>query len=73
MDPELAALPAEAQGMVRQVLAQAEQWDLPSLEMALAKIQAQATQVPPDFKPAFEYLVKKLKARVLTLRAAEEE
>ncbi|UCD74149.1 MAG: insulinase family protein [Phycisphaerales bacterium] len=73
VDPELAALPAEAQGMVKQMLTQMERLDLPQLEMALAQMQAQATQVPPEYKASFEYMVKKMKERVLALRAAEEK
>lgn len=73
MDPELAALAPEMQGQARQLLNRMEGLTLPDLEMALAQIQAQASQVPPEYKPLLDYVIKKMKERVFSLREAEAE
>ena len=68
IDPELAALPAEVQGMVQQQLAQlASITDPAQLEQVLTMMGAQAAQVPPEFKPALDYLQKKVRERIAEL------
>ncbi len=70
-DPELAALDAQIKPMVRQALAQLETiTDVAQLEEALTQMQAQAAQVPAEFKPALEYIQKKAQERLDALKAA---
>lgn len=72
-DPELAALPAELKGMVKQQLAQLENVkDAAALETALAQIQQMAGKVPPQMKPALDFLRKKLEQRLAQLQKKEE-
>jgi predicted Zn-dependent peptidase len=70
-DPELAALDPQVKGMVKQALAQLETVTDPArLEEALAGMDAQSAQAPPQFKPALEYLKKKVQERIESLKAA---
>jgi len=71
-DPELAALPAEVKGMVKQQLAQVLAIDDPAkLGEILARMQQMAGQVPPQMKPAMEYMQKKIQQRVDELAAGK--
>jgi predicted Zn-dependent peptidase len=75
-DPEIAALPAQQKAMVKQTLAQiAQVEDADQLGQFLAMMQAQASQVGPDDKAAFELIVRRLKERIDELGATggEEE
>ncbi len=73
-DPELAALPAELRGLVKQQLAQlAKVNDATQLAQALAQMEQMASQLPPKVKPAFEYLQKKLKERLAQLGSEKKE
>jgi predicted Zn-dependent peptidase len=70
-DPELAAMPAQMKGMVKQQLAQINAMtDAAELQDTVAQLQQMAGQVPPAMKPALEYLVKKTQARIEELSAA---
>ena len=64
-DPELAALTPEqrqtAQGMLTQLEAEK---DTAKLRDALAQLEAQAGQAPPDAKPVLEVLIHRLQARI---------
>ncbi len=71
-DPELAALPAQLKGMVKQQLAQIEKADdAGQLQGLLAQMQQMASQVPPQVKPAISYLIKKVEERLAVLAAPE--
>jgi len=72
VDPELAALDPQAQAMAKQALAQMDQYGLSELQMVVARMQPQLQQAPPEFRPAMEYLIKKLKQRIKELQATEE-
>jgi predicted Zn-dependent peptidase len=64
-DPALAALPAQAQGMVRQMLAQvAASTDASKLEQMLSQMDAMGAQVPPDMKPAVDYVKTQVQKRI---------
>ncbi len=68
-DPEIAALPAQAQAMVKQSLARIEaQTDPAQLEQALAQMEAAAGQAPPEMKPAIELILKRARARLEQLQ-----
>ena len=67
-DPEVAALPAPAQAMVKQSLAQiASETDAARLREGIARMQAAAGQAPPEMKPALELILKRAQERLLTL------
>jgi predicted Zn-dependent peptidase len=67
-DPEVAALPAPAQAMVKQSLAQiASETDAARLREGISRMQAAAGQAPPEMKPAIELILKRAQERLLTL------
>ena len=67
-DPELAALPGPMQGMARQAAKKiSEETDAPKLKQAIADMDAQAAQMPPQMAPAIAYIKKKMEARVAEL------
>jgi predicted Zn-dependent peptidase len=69
-DPELAELPAQMRGMVKQQVAQIEQvTDAGELQRMMAQLQQMAGQVPPAMKPALAYIMKKAQARLDVLGA----
>lgn len=75
-DPELAAvlegLPSQAAQMVQaQLKALLATSDAAELEQNLTQMKAQAGQVPPPMKPAFDYLVKKASARLAELQGGK--
>jgi len=71
-DPELAALPAQLKGMVKQQLAQIQQiTDAAQLGEMLAQMQQMSAQVPPQVKPAITYLIKKVQERLDAMAAPE--
>jgi len=71
VDPELAALPGPAQAMARQALKQIEaETDADKLRMNLQMMETQAAQVPPQMKPVFDFLRKRMEARLAELDAA---
>lgn len=73
-DPELAALPAELRGMVKQQLAAFAKIEDPErLRQALAQMEQMASRVPPQMKDAFAYLQKKLSERLSQLTQKKEE
>ena len=70
-DPELAAMPAQVKGMVKQQLAQIRAISDPAeLQETVAQLQQMAGQVPPAMKPALEYLIAKTQERIEELAAA---
>jgi predicted Zn-dependent peptidase len=73
-DPELAAMPAQVKGMVKQQLAQINaSSDAAELADTVVRLEQMAGQVPPAMKPALEYLVKKTQARIEELAAAPRQ
>jgi len=69
-DPELMALSPRFRQMAKQTVAQIEsQNDLTVLQQMMSQIQSQASQAPPEFKPAIDYIMKKLNERISTLQA----
>jgi predicted Zn-dependent peptidase len=73
-DPELAALSGQAKVMATQAIAQIEQIDDP-LELAdiLSQMEAQSGQVPPEFKPALDLVIRRTKERLEQLQSTGEE
>ncbi len=70
-DPDLAALPADVRGMVKQQLAQIVQMtDRAKLDQAVARMRQMLAKVPAEMKPAFEYLVKKAQDHLDSLPVA---
>jgi predicted Zn-dependent peptidase len=70
-DPELAALPPQAQAMVRQATQQiAAEKDSAKLAETIQKMQAMAGQVPAEMKPAFDLILKRASERQAALAGA---
>lgn len=70
VDPELAALDPQAQAIVRQQLSRlAQETDLERLRMVAAQMASQAQGAPPEFKPAVEFLLRKVNERIAELEA----
>jgi predicted Zn-dependent peptidase len=64
-DPEVAALPAPAQAMVKQSLSQiAAETDAAKLREGIARMQAAAGQAPPEMKPAIDLILKRAQERL---------
>jgi predicted Zn-dependent peptidase len=71
-DPELAALPPQAQAMVRQSLQQIEaQTDPAQLQQGIAQMETAAAQMPAEMKPAFELVLKRARERLAALQKAQ--
>ena len=69
-DAELAALPAPLQAQARAAATQiAQETDLDRLKGALAQMQAQVAQIPPQMKPMVEYIMSKVERRIAELEA----
>jgi len=67
-DPELAALPAPMRARAKQMAAQLSQMkDAGELRQAMEAMEAQAAQVPPQMKPMFEFMKKKMGERLQQL------
>jgi len=69
VDPELEKIPAEARPMIQAQLKQLEGLDLEKCKAALAQMEGQVANVPPQAKPIFDYLLNKLRARIQKLEA----
>jgi len=70
-DPELAALPAQLKGMVKQQLAEIDKITDPAeLQQALDQMRQMGSQVPPQVKPALEYLRKRIEQKLDALGKA---
>jgi len=73
-DPALQAIPAEMRGMVKQQAKQIEmETDLDGLKQGLQQMEAQKSQVPPQMKPVFDYLLGKVQERIAELEAQAQE
>jgi predicted Zn-dependent peptidase len=72
-DPEIAALPPQAQAMVKQSLAQIQtQTDPAKLREGIARMESMAAQVPPEMKPAIELILKRAQQRLAALEAGKK-
>ncbi len=72
-DPEIAALPAQAQPMVRQALKQLETvTDLAQLQQMIAQMEQGASQAPPEMKPAIDLILKRATERLEALSGTDE-
>jgi predicted Zn-dependent peptidase len=70
-DPEIAALPAEAKPMVKQLLTRIEQArERAPLEQMLQHLQGMASRVPPEMKAGVEILIRRARQKLDTLPAA---
>jgi predicted Zn-dependent peptidase len=69
-DPEVAALPAQAQAMVKQSLQRIEaETDPAKLREGVARMQEAASQAPPEMKAAIELIVKRAQERLAALES----
>jgi hypothetical protein len=67
-DPDIAALPEEAQPRARQALARLKaETDPAKLKEQLEQMRGQAGQVPPQMKPIFDLLLKRAEERLAEL------
>ena len=64
IDDELAAFGPQEQMMIKQALADLETMDDSELAAAVETMRQQAQQVPPEFKPVLDYLMKKLQEKI---------
>ena len=72
-DAELAALPEQAQGMVRPMLQQiASETEPEKLKAHLAQMRQMAGQVPPEMKPAVELVLKRAEERLAALEGGKK-
>jgi predicted Zn-dependent peptidase len=72
-DPALAAIPAEARGMVKAQLDKIKaETDLEKLRQGIAKMQEGASQVPPEMKPVFDLLLKSAQERLAALESEKK-
>ena len=67
-DPEIAALPDQAKAVVKQAIAAiSAEKDLANLKKRADQMRGQASQLPPQMKPAFDIILKKAEARIAEL------
>ena len=72
-DPEIAALPAPAQGMARQQIARIQaETDPAKLREGLAQMEEANSQVPPELKPVLELIVKRAQERLAALEGQKK-
>jgi predicted Zn-dependent peptidase len=69
-DPELAALPAPMRARAKAMAAQlAKETDAAGLRQGLEQLETQAAQVPPQMKPMFDFMKKKMTERLQQLES----
>jgi len=72
-DPEMAALPAQAQAMVKQSLQKIlAETDAAKLREGIARMQEGASQAPPEMKPAIDLIVKRAQERLAALESGKK-
>jgi len=72
-DPEVAALPAPAQAMVKQSLQRiVAETDAAKLREGIARMQEGASQAPPEMKPAIDLIVKRAQERLAALESGKK-
>ncbi len=68
-DPALAGLPDQAKGMVRQMVGAIEKTEDPAqLQQMLSRMEQMAAQIPPEMKPAIDYVRARAQARLEQLQ-----
>jgi len=73
-DAELAALPPEAQAMVKQAISQLEaQNDPAKIREGLTRMQSMAGQAPPEMKPVLDLIIKKAQERIALLEKSQDK
>jgi predicted Zn-dependent peptidase len=71
-DPEMAALPAQAQGMVKQSLERINaETDPAKLREGITRMQQAAAQAPPEMKTAIDLIVKRAQERLAALESGK--
>ncbi len=73
VDDELAAFSPEEQMMIQQSLKGLESIPASDLPQVYEQMKGDAAQVPPDFKPVFDYLLKKLEERMAESATEESD
>jgi predicted Zn-dependent peptidase len=72
-DPELSALPEQAQAFAKQGLQQLEALTDPArLREGIERLRAMAGQAPPEMKPALELVLKRAQERLLALEGGKK-
>jgi hypothetical protein len=72
-DPEVAALPAQAQAMVKQSLQRIQaETDAAKLREGIARMQEGAGQAPPEMKAAIDLIVKRAQERLAALESGKK-
>jgi predicted Zn-dependent peptidase len=72
-DPEISALPTQAQAMVRQALQEIQaQTDPAKLRQGIEQMQQSGSQAPPEMKPAIDLIVKRAQERLSALTSAQK-
>ena len=67
-DPDLAALPEELKARGKAMAAQVQgEKDIEKLKTGLDQMRAQVASVPPQFKPLFEFMTKKIEGRIAAI------
>jgi hypothetical protein len=64
IDDELSAFSPEEQMMIKQALGELKNIPENELVEAAGKMRQQSQQVPPEFRPVFDYLLQKLQERI---------
>jgi predicted Zn-dependent peptidase len=71
-DPEIAALPAPAQAMVKQSVARINaETDAAKLREGITQMQQAAAQAPPEMKTAIDLIVKRAQERLAALESGK--
>jgi predicted Zn-dependent peptidase len=72
-DPELAALPAEAQAMARQQIERIQaETDPAKLRAGIAQMEQAKGQVPAEMKPVFDLILKRAQERLAALEGEKK-
>ena len=72
-DPELAALPAEAQAMARQQIERIQaETDAAKLRAGIAQMEQAKAQVPAEMKPVFDLILKRAQERLAALEGEKK-
>ena len=73
IDEELAAFSPQQQSQIRAMLAPLENLPHDELVQALVEMNSNASQIPAEFKPMFDYMLKELQDRVDSMAGRSEE
>jgi len=71
-DPALAGLPPEAKQMAKSMVARIDATDDPArLQQLLERMDQMAGQMPPEMKPALDYIKGKAQAKLTQLQGSK--